>query len=57
MPGPEGSFVFIRDAHYKKPDRSLLPFPTFFIPEGEEMEKLEPIIADLGDNDPFITGD
>ncbi|KAF3341490.1 50S ribosomal protein L3-2 [Carex littledalei] len=57
VPGPEGSFVFIRDAHYKKPDRSLLPFPTFFIPEGEEMEKLEPIIADLGDNDPFITGD
>ncbi|KAJ4757271.1 50S ribosomal protein L3 [Rhynchospora pubera] len=57
VPGPEGSFVFIKDACYKKPDKSLLPFPTFFIPDGEETESLEPIVADLGDNDPFMAGD
>jgi large subunit ribosomal protein L3 len=57
VPGPEGSFVFLKDAHYKKPDRSRLPFPTFFIPEGEETENLEPVIADLGDDDPFMAGE
>ncbi|KAJ3683061.1 hypothetical protein LUZ60_013288 [Juncus effusus] len=57
VPGAEGSFVFVKDGHYKKPDRSILPFPTYFIPEGEETENLEPIIADLGDTDPFMAGD
>ncbi|XP_010468241.1 PREDICTED: 50S ribosomal protein L3-2, chloroplastic-like [Camelina sativa] len=28
VPGAEGNFVFIRDAWYKKPDISKLPFPT-----------------------------
>lgn len=57
VPGAEGNFVFIKDAVYKKPDMSLLPFPTHFIPEGEETTELEPLVADLGDVDPFMAAD
>ncbi|KAF5201737.1 50S ribosomal protein L3 [Thalictrum thalictroides] len=48
VPGAEGNFVFIKDAVYKKPSYSKLPFPTYFSPPGEEGQDLEPIVADLG---------
>ncbi|URE06911.1 Ribosomal protein L3 [Musa troglodytarum] len=57
VPGAEGNFVFIKDAVYKKPDISLLPFPTHFIPEGEDTTELEPLTVDLGEVDPFMAAD
>ncbi|KAL8481190.1 hypothetical protein ACS0TY_027642 [Phlomoides rotata] len=54
VPGATGNFVFIKDAVYKKPDISMLPFPTYFA--GED-DKLEPLIADIGDVDPFMAAD
>ncbi|ONK63053.1 uncharacterized protein A4U43_C07F10930 [Asparagus officinalis] len=60
VPGAEGNFVFIKDAVYKDPkkDKSLLlPFPTYFVPEGEETDQLEPLAADMGDVDPFMVAD
>ncbi|KAG0452299.1 hypothetical protein HPP92_025772 [Vanilla planifolia] len=57
VPGAEGNFVFIKDSIYKKPDMSLLPFPTYFAPEDEETSELEPLVADLGDLDPFMAAD
>ena len=56
VPGPQGSFVFVKDSIFKKPDTALLRFPTYFTQEGEP-EVLEPLIADLGDVDPFIAAD
>lgn len=56
VPGPQGSFIFVKDSIYKKPDTALLPFPTYFTREGEP-EDLEPLIADLGDVDPFMAAD
>ncbi|RLN22801.1 50S ribosomal protein L3-2, chloroplastic [Panicum miliaceum] len=55
VPGPQGSFVFVKDSIFKKPDTTLLPFPTYFT-QGES-EVLEPLIADLGDVDPFMAAD
>ncbi|CAN6925665.1 unnamed protein product [Brassica oleracea] len=55
VPGAEGNFVFINDACYKKPDISKLPFPTYLAPEDEDPSELEPLVADLGEVDPFIT--
>ncbi|XXG70477.1 hypothetical protein AAC387_Pa06g3232 [Persea americana] len=55
--GAEGNFIFIKDAVYKKPDISLLPFPTHFIPSDEDTSELEPLVADLGEIDPFMTAD
>ncbi|XP_020587815.1 50S ribosomal protein L3-2, chloroplastic [Phalaenopsis equestris] len=57
VPGAEGNFVFIKDAVYKKPETSLLPFPTYFVPDDEETLELEPLVADLGDVDPFMAAD
>lgn len=57
VPGATGNFVFIRDAFYKKPDISLLPFPTYLAPEDEDPTQLEPIVADFGDIDPFMAAD
>lgn len=57
VPGAEGNFVFIKDAFYKKPDTSQLPFPTYFGPEDEDTAQLEPLVADLGDVDPFMVTD
>ncbi|KAG9132943.1 hypothetical protein Leryth_026225 [Lithospermum erythrorhizon] len=57
VPGATGNFVFLKDAFYKKPDPSLLPFPTYFAPENENPEELEPIVADLGETDPFMVAD
>ncbi|KAF8089459.1 hypothetical protein N665_0505s0009 [Sinapis alba] len=54
VPGAEGNFVFIKDAHYKKPDISKLPFPTYLAPEDEDPSELEPLVADLGEVDPFM---
>lgn len=49
--------MFIKDAFYKKPDVSLLPFPTFFVPEGEDPAELKPQVAELGEVDPFLVAD
>lgn len=57
VPGAEGNFVFIKDAIYKKPDISLLPFPTYLAPEDEDTTALAPLIADLGEEDPFMMAD
>ncbi|GAB2273405.1 60S ribosomal protein L3B [Dionaea muscipula] len=57
VPGATGNFVFLKDAVYKKPDISDLPFPTYFAEEGEESEALVPLIADLGELDPFMAAD
>ncbi|XP_077239972.1 ribosomal protein L3 plastid [Tasmannia lanceolata] len=57
VPGAEGNFVFIKDSVYKKPDISSLPFPTYFIPPDEETSELEPLVADLGELDPFMAAD
>ncbi|XP_007035988.2 PREDICTED: 50S ribosomal protein L3-2, chloroplastic [Theobroma cacao] len=57
VPGAEGNFVFIKDAVYKKPDVSELPFPTYFAAEDEDETDLEPLVADLGEVDPFMVAD
>ena len=49
--------MFIKDAVYKKPDISLLPFPTYFAPEDEDPAELEPLVADRGELDPFMAAD
>ncbi|KAF3546792.1 hypothetical protein DY000_02004443 [Brassica cretica] len=54
VPGAEGNFVLIKDAYYKKPDISKLPFPTNLSPEDEDPSVLEPLIADLGEVDSFM---
>uniref|UniRef100_M1B002 50S ribosomal protein L3-2, chloroplastic n=1 Tax=Solanum tuberosum TaxID=4113 RepID=M1B002_SOLTU len=57
VPGAEGNFVFIKDSVYKKPDILTLPFPTYFAQEDEDVADLEPLMADLGDTDPFMAAD
>ncbi|KAK7324578.1 hypothetical protein VNO77_28252 [Canavalia gladiata] len=57
VPGATGNFVFIKDAVYEKPDISLLPFPTFFVAEEEDTDNLKPLVAELGDVDPFMVTD
>ncbi|XVE82369.1 hypothetical protein DITRI_Ditri15bG0142800 [Diplodiscus trichospermus] len=57
VPGAIGNFVFIKDAVYKKPDLSQLPFPTYFAKEDEDATDLEPLVADLGEVDPFMVAD
>ncbi|CAH8366675.1 unnamed protein product [Eruca vesicaria subsp. sativa] len=54
VPGAEGNFVFIKDAVYKKPDISKLPFPTYLATEDEDPSELQPLVADLGEVDPFM---
>lgn len=49
--------MFIKDAVYKKPDVSMLPFPTYFATEDEDSSELKPIVADLGEIDPFMVAD
>ncbi|KAL4590604.1 hypothetical protein LXL04_003541 [Taraxacum kok-saghyz] len=49
VPGNEGNFVFIKDAWYKKPDVSMLPFLTYFSTEDEDVTCLEPLVTDLGE--------
>ncbi|GMH26790.1 hypothetical protein Nepgr_028633 [Nepenthes gracilis] len=57
VPGAEGNFVFVKDAVYKKPEISQLPFPTYFAVKDEDAEELEPLVADLGGVDPFMAAD
>ncbi|KAL0433856.1 UNVERIFIED_CONTAM: 50S ribosomal protein L3-2, mitochondrial [Sesamum latifolium] len=57
VPGATGNFVFLKDAVYRKPDISLLPFPTYFAPEDEDVTRLEPLVADIGDVDPLMAAD
>ncbi|KAI3969516.1 hypothetical protein MKX01_020077 [Papaver californicum] len=57
VPGTEGNFVFLKDAWYKKPDVSSLPFPTYFSPPEEETSEQEPLVADIGELDPFMAAD
>ncbi|KAH8499775.1 hypothetical protein Peur_041738 [Populus x canadensis] len=55
VPGAEGNFVFIKDSVYKKPDIQMLPFPTYF--GAEDDDNAEPLVADLGEVDPFMVAD
>ena len=57
VPGATGNFVFIKDSVYEKPDTSILPFPTYFVPEDEDADDMKPLVADLGDVDPFMVTD
>ncbi|KAE8683381.1 50S ribosomal protein L3 [Hibiscus syriacus] len=57
VPGADGNFVFIKDSVYKKPDVSTLPFPTYFAAEDEDETNIEPLVADLGEIDPFMMAD
>jgi large subunit ribosomal protein L3 len=57
VPGATGNFVFIKDAVFEKPDTSILPFPTYFVPEDEDTDDMKPLVADLGDVDPFMVTD
>ncbi|XP_076941720.1 large ribosomal subunit protein uL3m-like [Bidens hawaiensis] len=57
VPGNKGDFVFLKDALYKKPDISTLPFPTYFSTEKEVVSSLKPLVADLGETDPFMAAD
>ncbi|XWS08422.1 hypothetical protein CRYUN_Cryun40dG0001100 [Craigia yunnanensis] len=57
VPSATGNFVFIKDAVYNKPDVSVLPFPTYFATEDEDATDLEPLVADLGEIDPFMVAD
>ncbi|KAJ7980476.1 50S ribosomal protein l3 [Quillaja saponaria] len=57
VPGAEGNFVFIKDAVYKKPKTDLLPFPTYFAKEDGDATDFEPLVADLGEVDPFMVAD
>ncbi|CAN8269183.1 unnamed protein product [Cochlearia groenlandica] len=54
VPGAEGNFVFLKDANYKKPDISKIPFPTYLASEDEDPSELEPLVADLGEIDPSM---
>ncbi|KAK4350193.1 hypothetical protein RND71_029506 [Anisodus tanguticus] len=40
-----------------RPDISMLRFPTYFSPENKDQADLEPLVADLGDTDPFMAAD
>ncbi|KAJ6904174.1 50S ribosomal protein L3-2 [Populus alba x Populus x berolinensis] len=55
VPGAEGNFVFIKDSVYKKPDIQMLPFPTYF--GAEDDDNAEPLVAELGEVDPFMVAD
>ncbi|TYI39046.1 hypothetical protein ES332_A02G072100v1 [Gossypium tomentosum] len=57
VPGAKGNFVFIKDSVYKKPDVSMLPFPTYFAAEDEDETNIGPLVADLGEVDPFMVAD
>ena len=57
VPGATGNFVFIKDSVYEKPDTSILPFPTYFVPEDEDADDMKPLVADLGDVDPLMVTD
>lgn len=35
----------------------MLPFPTYFSGENEDETDSEPLVADLGDTDPFVVAD
>ncbi|CAI8594494.1 unnamed protein product [Vicia faba] len=39
------------------PDTSKPPFLTYFVPEDENTDDMKPLIADLGDVDPFLITD
>ncbi|XP_024361706.2 large ribosomal subunit protein uL3m [Physcomitrium patens] len=51
VPGHKGNFVYIRDAFYKKPDFSVVPFPTYAPDEDDDLSAL---VADFGEVDPFL---
>ncbi len=51
VPGHKGNFVYIKDAFYKKPDLSVLPFPTYFASVDDDTS---PLIAELGETDPYL---
>lgn len=54
VPGHSGNFLFVKDAFHKRPDLNITPFPTHFPPPDEDTTALEPMVADMGDVDPFM---
>eukprot|EP00897_Mesotaenium_endlicherianum_P007730 jgi/Mesen1/6986/ME000364S06166 len=54
VPGHSGNFVLLKDALFKRPDPSVLPFPTHLSSGHEDLSTLEPLTADLGEKDPFV---
>ncbi|XP_074286371.1 large ribosomal subunit protein uL3m-like [Silene latifolia] len=57
VPGAVGNFVFVKDAFGVTRDLTKVPFPTYFTPEDEDDEALLPMLADLGEIDPFMAAD
>ncbi|XP_074263847.1 large ribosomal subunit protein uL3m-like [Silene latifolia] len=57
VPGAVGNFVFVKDAFGVTRDLTKVPFPTYFSPEDEDDEALLPMLADLGEIDPFMAAD
>ncbi|KAH9544665.1 hypothetical protein CY35_12G006900 [Sphagnum magellanicum] len=48
VPGHKGNFVYIKDAFYKKPNLSMLPFPTYFALLDDSMS---PLLVELSETD------
>lgn len=42
----------MKDARRRPPEAT--PFPTFFADEDEDRESLLPLVAEIGDEDPFL---
>ncbi|KAH7285990.1 hypothetical protein KP509_33G054400 [Ceratopteris richardii] len=57
VPGHAGNFVFVKDAFQRRPDISITPFPTFFPDPDEDITLVEPLVAQIGDVDPFLADD
>eukprot|EP00475_Leptophrys_vorax_P009629 TRINITY_DN16373_c0_g1_i1.p1 TRINITY_DN16373_c0_g1~~TRINITY_DN16373_c0_g1_i1.p1 ORF type:complete len:276 (+),score=14.34 TRINITY_DN16373_c0_g1_i1:70-828(+) len=66
VPGHNGNFLLVKDAVKKRGEQVFagmeggedkgvfqLPFPTFYPSPNEDLESLPPLLADVGDTDPF----
>lgn len=54
VPGHSGNFLLLRDATYRRPDISSTPFPTYITTSEEDTLSAPPMVADLGESDPFL---
>ncbi|KAI5069356.1 hypothetical protein GOP47_0015657 [Adiantum capillus-veneris] len=57
VPGHAGNFVFVKDAFQRRPDLSITPFPTYVPDSNEDITSVEPLVAEIGDVDPFLADD
>jgi len=51
-PGPQWE-LHLREGCVRRPPEAT-PFPTFFAAEDEDRESLLPLVADMGEEDPFL---